>query len=143
MKSERFRANNLFADSSVMKCVGAWETTIRLDEIVPNSRLCVAVNGKHGVEGAYVALKVDDQYIGASSRATSYPANPWENTTVRSDSNYTYFFELDEDLKNRDIKIFLLTYDGNKLPLQPEVWVTAYPIPYEKKTLVVHQNLEK
>lgn len=143
IESSKFRANNLFADSSVMQCAGAWKTTFQLDEIAPNSRICVAINGKHGIEGAYVALKVNDQYIGASSRATSYPANPWENTTIQSDSNYTYFFEIDEKLKNKNIEVYLLAYDSNKLSLHPEVWITAYPIPYEKKTLVIHQKTVK
>ena len=86
---------------------------------------------------------MDDQYIGASSRATSYPANPWENTTIQSDSNYTYFFEIDEKFENKNIEVYLLAYDSNKLSLHPEVWITAYPIPYEKKTLVIHQKTVK
>ncbi|WP_455606555.1 hypothetical protein [Bacteroides sp.] len=141
VEPDNFRANNLFADTSVMGCAGAWKAMFRLDEVTPNSYLCVAVNGKHGVEGAYVTLKVDGQYVGASSRATSYPANPWENTTVQSNSNYTYFFELDENLKNKDIEVFLLAYDEKNLSLFPEVWITAYPMPYEKKTLVIHRSL--
>ena len=141
VEPDNFRANNLFADTSVMRCAGAWKAMFRLDEVTPNSYLCVAVNGKHGVEGAYVTLKVDGQYVGASSRATSYPANPWENTTVQSNSNYTYFFELDENLKNKDIEVFLLAYDEKNLSLFSEVWITAYPMPYEKKTLVIHRSL--
>ena len=93
----------------------------------------------HGVEGAYATLKVNGRYIGASSRATSYPANPWENTTIQSDSNYTYFFKLNENLKDKDMEVFLLAYDEKNLSLRPEVWITAYPIPYERKTLVIHQ----
>jgi hypothetical protein len=139
IESNNFRASNLFADTSAMKCAGSWKASFRLDEIAPDSYLCVAVNGKHGVEGAYATLKVNGRYIGASSRATSYPANPWENTTIQSDSNYTYFFKLNENLKDKDMEVFLLAYDEKNLSLRPEVWITAYPIPYERKTLVIHQ----
>lgn len=139
MASKNFRGNNLFADTSMMKCVGTWKASFRLDEVTPNSYLCVAVNGKHGVEGVYATLKVNGQYIGASSRAVSYPANPWENTTIKSDSNYTYFFKLNENLKDKDIAVFLLAYDESNLSLHPEVWITAYPIPYKKKTLLIHR----
>lgn len=141
--SNNFRANNLFADSSVMNCVGTWKASFQVDEITSDSYLCVAVNGKHGIEGAYATLKVNGQYIGAFSRATSYPANPWENTTVKSDSNYTYFFKLDEDLKDKDIEVFLLAYDESNLSLHPEVWITAYPIPYKKKGLIIYRKLTR
>ena len=60
---------------------------------------------------------------------------------MQSNSNYTYFFELDENLKNKDIEVFLLAYDEKNLSLFPEVWITAYPMPYEKKTLVIHRSL--
>lgn len=61
-------------------------------------------------EGAYAALKVDGNYVGASSRAVSYPANPWENATVRSDSNYTYFFPLNKSMERKQIEAFVLGY---------------------------------
>jgi len=48
---------------------------------------------------------------------------------------------LDESLKIKDIEVFLLAYDEKNISLFPEVWITAYPIPYEKKTLVIHCSL--
>jgi hypothetical protein len=139
LPAEKFRANNLFADSKAMRCAGAFSASFRLDEIAPNSYLCVAINGEHGVEGAYAALKIEGQYVGAPARATSYPANPWENVTVKSAANYTYYFPLTENMKNKTIEVFVLGYDAGKLDFRPEVRITAYPVPYEEKTMTLYR----
>lgn len=133
-----FRASNLFADDDVMKCKAAFSDSFTLKEVAKNSYLCVAVNGEHGVEGAYAALKIDGQYVGAPNRATSYPANPWENTTVKSGSNYTYYFPLTENIKDKKIEVYVLGYDTDKLNFKPEVWLTAYPIPYQEKLMTIY-----
>lgn len=133
-----FRASNLFADRR--KCAAAWTASFRLDEIAEGSRLCVAVNGRHGVEGAYAALKVDGKYVGAPSRAVSFPANPWENVTGRSDSNYTYFIPLDSSMAGRTIEVFVMGYDGAQADLRPEVWLTAAPVPYKEKRMMVYRE---
>ncbi|WP_455498252.1 hypothetical protein [Coprobacter sp.] len=138
LNSENFKASNLFADA--MECAGAWVGSFDLQQIPKGCYLCVAINGKHGVEGAYAALKVDGNYVGASSRAVSYPANPWENATVRSDSNYTYFFPLNKSMERKQIEAFVLGYEPDKLDLKPEVWITAYPTPYEEKTMIIYRE---
>jgi len=133
--SENFRASNLFADTDAMKCEGAFSASFTLNEVAKNAYLCVAINGEHGVEGAYAALKIDGKYVGAPSRATSYPANHWEYPTVKSASNYTYYFPLTEAAKGKKIEVFVLGYNAEKLNLKPEAWITAYPVPFEEKTL--------
>ena len=70
----------------------------------------------------------------------SYPANPWENATVLSDSNYTYFYHLDKSMEGKQIEVFVLGYESDKLNLKPEVWITAYPIPYEEKLMKVYRR---
>ena len=137
ISAEKFRASNLFADADKMKCAGAWSADFRLDEIPSNTYLVVAINGEHGVEGAYAALKVDDEYLGAPSRAVSYPANPWENVTAKASSNYTYFFPLTEEMKGKKIDAFVLGYNADKLDIKPEIWISAYPVPYEEKTMII------
>lgn len=139
LNADAFRASNLFADASAMKCVNAWNKTFRLDEIARNCYLCIAVNGRHGIEGAYAALKVDGQYVGAPARALSYPANPWENVTAKSDSNYTYYFPLNQSMVGKKIEAFVLGYEARATDLKPEIWITAYPIPYEEKTMIVYR----
>ncbi|MDR2382494.1 MAG: hypothetical protein LBD76_01235 [Prevotellaceae bacterium] len=138
LPSENFRASNLFADTGAMKCEGAFSATFTLNEVVKNAYLCVAINGEHGVEGAYAALKIGGKYLGAPSRATSYRANHWEYPTVKSASNYTYFFPLTEEAKGKKIEVFVLAYNAGKLNFKPEVWLTAYPAPFEEKTMLIY-----
>ena len=123
-----------------MKCAGAWNGNFSLRQVPKGSYLCVAINGRHGIEGAYATLKVDGRYIGAASRAVSYPANPWENATVLSDSNYTFFFPLDKSMLGKQIDVFVLCYVSDKLNLKPVVFITAFPIPYEEKLMIVYRR---
>jgi len=122
-----------------MKCVKARRTEFRLDEIAENSYLAVAINGEHGVEGAYAALKINGEYVGAPSRAVSFPANPWENVTSKTGSNYTYFFPLTRDMINKPIEVFVLGYDADYPELESQVWITSYPIPYSEKIMTIYR----
>ena len=133
--SKNFRASNLFAHT--MKAEGVWKKEITLDEIAKNSYLSVAINGEHGIEGAYAALKVDGKLVGAPDRAVSYPCNEWECSVARSSSNYTYYFPIDESMKNKKIEVFVMAYDKENLNINPEVWISAYPIPFERKHITI------
>jgi hypothetical protein len=135
--SRNFRANNLFADSKQMKCAALWSNSFILDEIAGNSYLSVAINGKHGEEGAYAALKVDGKLVGAPSRARSYLSNYWEYPVRKTDSNYTYYFPLDDSMKNKKIEVFVMGYDNDNLDFKPEVWISAYPVPYKEKRMII------
>lgn len=134
---DAFRANMLFAHPDRKKAVGAWSTTFTLTEIAEGSYLSVAVNGHHGVEGAYAALRVDGEYIGAPDRARSYPSNTWEYVNARGDSNYTYYFPVDTSFIGKEIEVFLLVYNEEADDLSPEVWMSANPSPYKKIKLTL------
>ena len=86
----KWRASNLFAHPRNKKAKKAWKSTIVLNEVPENSYLCIAINGKHGKDGAYVAAKIDGKLIGAPDRAPSLLCNPWESYNSRRDQNYTY-----------------------------------------------------
>ncbi|GAB6012365.1 hypothetical protein [Viscerimonas tarda] len=134
-----FRASNLFTDSQQMKCEALWTSSFVLDEVAENSYLSVAINGKHGDESAYAALKVDGKLVGAPSRAKSYRSNAWEDSTSRtaSNANFTYYFPLDDSMKNKKIEVFVMGYNKDFLNLQPEVWISAYPVPYKEKRMMI------
>lgn len=56
---ETWRASNLFASFASRKFTKAWSGPLMLKECAKGSYLCVALNGKHGIEGAtspYVRL---------------------------------------------------------------------------------------
>lgn len=123
LNTEHFRASNLFADADRMIPEAAWTALFTLKNIEENSRLCIAVNGEHGVEGAYAALKVDGKYIGAPSRASSYPANTWEGGLVKSRSNYTYYIPLTKEMEGKTIEAYVMAYEKNQTNLMPEIWI--------------------
>ena len=109
----------------------AWTAQVVLDEWVKGSYLCIAVEGEHGVEGAYAAIKINNQIIGCPDRAPSFPSNTWEYVNARRDKNYTYYIPVTKEMIGQPIDVFVLAYDEEKLNLSPIVWQTAYPAPYE------------
>ena len=130
-----WRASNLFNNYSENPATSAWKLDFTLDELATNSYLAVALNGKHGNEGAYAALKIDGNYVGAPDRAVSYPSNTWEYFNVESESNYTYYFPLRSDYVGKKIQIFILGLKNGVTEFKPDVWITAYP-DYREKVLL-------
>jgi len=60
-----WKASNLFAHPRYKKAQKTWKSTVELEELAEGSYLCVALNGKHGKEGAYVGAKVDGELLGS------------------------------------------------------------------------------
>ncbi len=132
-----WRASNLFSNYRQMSAKAAYENSFVLNEIPKGSYLAVALNGRHGNEGAYAALRVNGKLVGAPDRSISYRSNSWEYPVPMSDSNYTYYFPLTEDMKGAKIDAVVLVMKDGIAEFKPEVWITAYPIPYEKKELTL------
>ena len=135
-----WRASNLFAHPSRLEHQITWKSEFVLDEVAPNSYLCVAINGEHGVEGAYAAAMVDGELRGAPDRAQSYQSNTWEYINSQSDKNYTYYIPVDASDVGKSIDVYVLGFDKEHLDFKPEVWIAAYPIPYEKVKLVLKKK---
>ena len=133
----QWRASNLFQTYKNRPAVSAWYHCFHLQEVTKNSYLAVALNGRHGNEGGYAALRVGGRYIGAPDRSVSFPSNTWEYYNVESDSNYTYYFPLTPELLGEDIEVFVLILDDGFNRIKPEAWMTAYPIPYESRELIL------
>ena len=117
-----------------------------LDEAARGSYLVVASIGHHGRDGAYAALHVDGRPVGAPSRAVSYPANPWEYGNHRAPSGLSYFFPVTDDMIGKKIEAVVMQFESEDKrravelgQLEPEVWITAYPVPYEAKKLVLEE----
>lgn len=138
IESRAFRASNLFADGDYMDCKALWRHTFTLNESAAGSYLSVALNGEHGVEGAYVAATVDGRLTGAPSRATSYQSNTWEYVNGRSSSNYTYYIPLTDDMKGKQIEVFVMGYDSERLDFKPEIWISSRN-PYSEKVLIIER----
>jgi len=133
---DRWRASNLFGAYARMNFRKAWRGTVRVAEAVPGGYLCVALNGHHGTEGAYAAIRTaGGQLIGAPDRATSYPCNPWEARTTRRESNYTYYFPLTPEMVGQDLEVVVLGAAACDDKLQPVVWQTAHAAPFSEQLL--------
>jgi len=140
MDRTKWRASNLFAHPRNKKALKAWKKSLVLDEVPEGSYLCVAINGRHGVDGAYAAARIDGKAVGAPDRAPSMYSNPWEYFNSRRDQNYTYYIPVNEEYIGKTIEVYVFGYDKDNLDLEPELWITAYPYPWEKKKLVLERK---
>ena len=140
---DRWRASNLFKTyveqhwwkPNEFKAAGSWKAEFQLEEIPDNSYLCVAINGIHGVEEAYAAFRIDGHYVGCPDRSPSFPSNAWEVPPRKTDKNYTYYLPLEKEMKGKKIEAIVLGFNPEKLDLSPEVYISAYPVPYREKLL--------
>ncbi len=128
---EQWRGNNLFAHPQVVPAVSAWSAKVVIDEVTPTSYLCVAVEGEHGEEGCYAALRIGEELIGAANRASSFPANAWEYPVRTRKTGYTYFFPVDESIVGQEIEVVLLGMKGGGKELRPSIWLTAKELPFQ------------
>jgi hypothetical protein len=134
----KWRASNLFARSRNFRPQKVWSLEFRLGEITKGSYLAIAINGKHGIEGVTAALRIKDKYVGAPDRAPSFQSNTWEYPVRQTDQNYTFYIPLTQEMTGQNIEAKVFALDKDQLNFQPEVWITAYPIPFETKQLVLH-----
>ncbi len=134
-----WKASNLFAHPDYMKPVKAWSNTFTLPELANNSYLSVALNGKHGLEGAYVAARIDGELVGAPDRAVSYTSNTWEYVNAKRDHDYTYYIPLKKSYINKKIEIVVLGYDEENTDISPEVWISSMN-PKEKVRLTLFRK---
>jgi hypothetical protein len=124
-----WRASNLFAHPSKREPVRAWHGRVRIEEAAPGAKLCIAIEGVHGIEGAYAALRMGDRYIGAPDRAAAYPSNTWEYVNARSDRGYTYYVPITPDMIGQPIDVYVLGYDEEHTDIRPVVWQAVDPVP--------------
>lgn len=135
-----WRGSNLFAHPDAVPAVAAWSAKVKVDEITPSSYLCVAVEGKHGKEGCYAAIRMDGKLIGAPDRAVSYPANPWEYPARSPETGYTYYFPIDESMVGKELEVVLLGMKGGGTDLQPSVWLTARELPFTAERMTIPRS---
>jgi len=136
-----WRASLVFGLYEKAPAVRAWSTSCTLGEIAKNSYLAIAVRGSHGAEGAYAAIRVDDKYLGAPDRSVSYHTSAWECGVREHQSNYTYYIPVTSEMEGKRIDVVVLGL-GNRMKvnkIRPEVWIMAYPVPFELKELVLER----
>ncbi len=140
---KKWHASNLFAAPSRMKCVKSWKASFTLDELADSSYLSVALNGKHGAEGAYVAAKIDGALVGAPDRASSYPSNTWEYVAAGLDANYTYYIPLKNAYVGKTIEVFVMAYNKNNLDIKPEIRISSKTDGLKKISIELNKRIGK
>jgi hypothetical protein len=132
-----WRVSNLLPSYAGNPAVAAWRLEFKPEEMARNAFLAVALNGKHGSEKAYAALRIDGRLVGAPDRAVSFPSNTWEYFNAEEDHDYTYYFPLSESTAGKAIEIIVLVLRGGVNDVRPEAWITAYPAPWETRELIL------
>jgi hypothetical protein len=135
----KWRGSHLFSPYYRIKAENAWSASTTINEIHPGTYLAVALEGEHGEEGAYAALKVDGKPVGASDRSPSYPVNPFEYPAAKAKSHYTYYIPLTKEMEGKKIEIFVLGMKGGVTKFKPNAYLTCYPKPYQKMELKLHR----
>lgn len=136
----KWRASNLFARYWRVRPGKAWQHSFTLNQIHKGSYLAIALNGEHGVEGAYAAIRVNGKPVGASDRSVSFPSNCWEYPVWNLGSNYTYYVPLTEDMKGAKIDAVVLGMRNGSDNFKPEVWITTYPTPFSERVLYLTEK---
>jgi len=143
---KKWRASNVFASYPNAPAQRAWSGKFILDEAARGSYLVVACIGPHGRDGAYAALRLEGRPVGAPRRAVSYPANPWEYGNNRAHAGFSYFFPVTDDMIGKKIEAVVMQFESEDKrrkvelgQLKPEVWITAYPVPYESRELILDE----
>ncbi len=137
LNKSRWRGSNLFSPYYKIKADHAWSVSTVINEIHQGSYLAVALEGEHGIEGAYAAIRVDGKPVGASDRSPSYPVNPWEYPVYNVASHYTYYIPLTEEMEGKKIDIVVLGMKGGTSKFKPSAYLTCYPKPYRKMELIL------
>ena len=136
----KWRASTLFARYSRVSASKAWQHSFTLDEIPKGGFLAIALNGEHGIEGAYAAIRVNGKPVGAPDRSVSFPANTWEYPARKRSSNYTYYVPLTENMKGAKIDAVVLGLRNGSDNFKPEVWICAYPAPLSEQMLTLTEE---
>ena len=136
----KWRGSHLFSPYNKIKAVRAWSTSTIINEIHPGTYIAVALEGEHGVEGAYAAMRVDGKPQGAPHRSPSYPINPWEYPAAQANSHYSYYIPLTKEMEGKKIEIFVLGMKGGETKFKPTAYLTCYPKPVKKIELKLYEK---
>ena len=111
-------ANNMMAPYQAVKFNAVKATTVTLpDNYRSGSYISVAIEGKHGREGAYCTAEINGKPIGFTDRASSYPINNWEHIVAGSDKCYTYYLKLDDCMRGKDLTLYTMFKDELDIPV--------------------------
>ncbi|MCM2369826.1 hypothetical protein NB063_04240 [Rhodopirellula sp. ICT_H3.1] len=136
LDASEWTATNLFAPFSAANPVAAWQAEVEIeDNAAEGSYLCVALDGKHGANKAFAALRVDGEWVGASQRAPSFPCVAWEYPARSQDGSDTHYFPVTDQMRGKTVEVVVLGLSGGKTAITPHTWITTYQSPLESVSI--------
>lgn len=113
-------ANNLLPHFKHQPPKGAKQLTVRVsaEDTKRGVFIAVALDGKHGVEGAVPVAKCGKKLYSFPDRACSYPSNAWECGSREADDFYTFYLPVTEEMADRDITVTVLKLNGRDYPVK-------------------------
>lgn len=120
------KANNLLPADRKVGYAKEMQIKVPASEWKDGCYISVALDGTHGIEGAYALLEADGEIITAPDRAPSYQANGWECPpfrSVRQDHHYTYYFPIAKEMCDKALTIRILGMDKEKSDYPVQVWL--------------------
>ncbi len=117
------KASNLQAPYGRKIPVAMQAGTVTIPAVKDGDYLAVALNGIHGIEGAYCVAEVDGRKVGFPDRAPAYQSNVWEFSVTHTDRNYTYYLPLDASMSGKPMTIRALLCDPDHTNISCDVWL--------------------
>lgn len=125
IKPDNPKANNLLPSTEKKPVIGAQMTVVRVkkEDWKEGSYLSVALEGVHGIEGAYVVAECLGTLYGAEDRAPSFSSNVWEYSVRKTDRNYTYYIPVTKEMTERDIRVWVLLFDKEHTDVRSDIYL--------------------
>ncbi len=120
------KANNLLPAGRKVEYAKEMQIKVPARDWKDGCYISVALDGKHGREGAYALLETNGVIHTAPDRAPSYQANGWECPPFRSvhqDHHYTYYFPIAKEMCDKDLTVRILGMDKEKSDYPVQVYL--------------------
>jgi hypothetical protein len=134
VKPNNFKLSNLFADS--VTATAAYKASFTITETTSSSYLVLTVPGDYDPEKVFAGIYLNEELIAPYDRSPSFLYNNWEHIE-KAKGNLSFYFKADKNLLNKKADIYLFSSFAFPATMKPELWITAFPIPFEKKQLVL------
>ncbi|MBR3956163.1 MAG: hypothetical protein IKJ63_11910 [Clostridia bacterium] len=126
IKLQSPKANNLLPTGRKVEYAKELQIKVPASDWKDGCYISVALDGKHGIEGAYALLETNGAIHTAPDRAPSYQANGWECPPFRSvhqDHHYTYYFPIAKEMCDKDLTVRILGMDKEKSDYPVQVYL--------------------
>ncbi|MDD3886614.1 MAG: hypothetical protein PHI35_07075 [Victivallaceae bacterium] len=114
---DQWHASVFYPDRGLVK--KSFGGSIKIAPFTGSRKLCIALNGRHGAEKAFVAVRLPDgTYAGCTDRAPSFPCNRWEYFVASAEENYTCFLPLEGCDAERELYCCVVCLEQSELDVK-------------------------